>query len=334
MEEDNWEIAQNKKQEFLVNVIQPLLPNAKYSETFHNGDFNNPSKTFYGMLSTNLLLKDSIYECNNPDSLIHFTSVQSLLKILENGYFRMSKLNDLDDKSEMSYASQLLETNPIFRYENELLEKYKTNLYCLSSCENNQDTIKDSFMWETYGLKGTGVMIEYSISNDNANLFVLGKVKYGKDELEPIQEFVKRAVSFQVQNELFPHNAIELCSIFNSFHKSKRYQNEKELRLIFRKSNWNSGNYPTIYSDVNRKNQITTFNKIYIQNRAPFQITDSNIYPEIMINKIILGYGLSIDEKLEIAKFLNSYQNEVFNFKIFHLDEELNQIDLTQLSKL
>ena len=334
-ESDNWKNAHNGRDLFLSQVIKPLLPNAEFSFTIQNGDYTNPSNTFYGILSTNDIFKNSIYAIENDNNLLHFTSLQSLFSILHNGFFRMTELSALDDVNEMSYASKVFENNSIFRFNESAISKSKSKLFCLSACKYHESTIQNSYMWESYGAKGKGVIIEFAISNYNAHLFSTGIVKYGSDELEPIRQLKSRAEEFYSQHDLFPHNPIELFSMFKSFHKSFRYHKEKEVRLLFTSNFFGNktNDYPTLYQDINRNNQVKYFNKVFLTGNVPKEFMGSNHLPEITIKKVILGYGLEIEEKLEIAKSLNSFLNDNFSFEIFHIDNELNLIDLTHLSK-
>lgn len=146
MEVDNWANEPKKREKFLNEVIKPLLPFAKFSSTVQWGDYNNPSDSFHGLLSSNDLLKDSIYEFKKSQRLIHFTSLQSLSSILTNGYFRMTELNALDDVNELSFASKVFRDNPLFRHKDSIVEKSKSKLYCLSACLKTSTNLKDLFM--------------------------------------------------------------------------------------------------------------------------------------------------------------------------------------------
>lgn len=333
MENDNWEIAQNKRHEFLVEVIQPLLPFSKFSSTIHSGDYNNPSNSFHALLSTNNLLKDSIYELKKSRRLIHFTSIQSISSIITNGFVRMTELKALDDTSELSYASKVFQENPIFRHGEAIIDKSKSKLYCLSACLKTSKNLRDLYMWENYGAKGKGVILEFTLSNLNAHRFSTGLVRYGDANLNIIRDLKLRAEHFYNKNNFFPNNPIELFSVFKAFHKSLRFKNEKEIRLLFSSNEFGKNIYPTIYNDINKKNKVTSYNKVFLKGRNPYPKTDIEIYPEISIKKVVLGYDLKIEEKFEIAKFLSSLQNKNFSFQISHLNEELIEIDLTQLCK-
>jgi hypothetical protein len=332
MEEDNWADEPKKREKFLNEVIKPLLPFAKFSSTIQWGDYNNPSDSFHGLLSSNDLLKDSIYELKKSQRLIHFTSLQSLSSILTNGYFRMTELNALDDVNELSFASKVFRDNPLFRHKDSIVDKSKSKLYCLSACLKTNTNLKDLFMWENYGVNGKGVVLEFTLSNINAHRFSTGQIMYGDTKLNVIRELKNRAEEHYVQNQFFPNNPIELFSSFKAFHKSLRFKNEKEIRILFSTNEFGNHNYPTVYNDIDKKNRVTSYNKVFLKGSNPYPKTDTNIFPEISIKRIILGYDLKIEEKLEITKFLYSLPNKHLKFKVFHLDDELNLYELMQHS--
>lgn len=335
MTEDKWKEAQTVRELFLKEVINPLLPRAKYAFTVQNGDYETPSSTYHGILATNELLNNSLYEWKKK-RLIHFSTLKGLSSIIESGFLRMSDFTSLDDKEELSYASEIFKDNPIFRFDEAKLKEIKSQLYSLSACESNPKTIKDTFMWENYASRGSGVIIEFSISDKDAHLFTIGKIKYGKEELKPLEQLKLRAEQFYNNHKYFPHNSIELFSKLKSFHKSLRYKNEQEIRILFSPSSFGKTkkDYPTIYSDINSKNEVKTFNRIYLKGRTPFKASNTSIFPEISIHRVILGYELSIGNKLEIARHLRSLKSENLNFEIYHIDNDLNLIDITRLADL
>jgi hypothetical protein len=112
-----------------------------------------------------------------------------------------------------------------------------------------------------------------------------------------------------------------------------RFKNEKEIRILFSTNDIDNHIYQTVYNDIDKRNKVTSYNKVYLKGRNPNAKTNTEIYPEISIKKVILGYDIKIEEKFEIAEFLNSLQNKNFSFQISHLDDELNETDLTQLCK-
>jgi len=335
MTKDEWDEADETKELFLREVIHPLLPNARYSFTVHNGDYNNPASTFHGTLSTSDLLRNSPYEWKKK-RLIHFTTLQGLTSIIKSGFFRMTEFNSLNDKEELSYASMVFNDNAIFRLNEPLLKKTKSALYCFSACESNAKTLKDTFMWENYASKGKGVVIEFSINEKNPHSFAIGKVKYGKGELEALELLKNRAIKFHREHNLFPHNPIELFSLFKSFHKSMRYKNEQEIRILFSPNGFGqtSRSYPSVYQDINSENEMTTFNRIYLKGHAPFKERNTAIFPEIKIHKVILGYGISIENKLEIAQHLRALKSTDLKFDVYHIDNDLNIINFTKLADL
>ena len=51
----------------------------------------------------------------------------------------------------------------------------KENCFALSACLNTEKTRKNPFMWEKYGNKGKGVIIQFKINYDEIFKFLLGK---------------------------------------------------------------------------------------------------------------------------------------------------------------
>lgn len=340
MEIDNWKIAAKKRNEFLKEVIHPLLPFSSFSSTIQWGTFKNPSNTFHSILSTKNLFKGSIYELKYNKPLIHFTSLQSLSSILNDGFFRMSQLGELDDVNELGYASRVFEKNSIFDHNKHLIDKSKSQLFCLSACLKTKSVLKDLYMWENYADNGNGVMIEFNISDRNAHRFNIGQIKYGDYELQHIKALKKRAEEFYINKKTFPNNPIELFSIFKSFHKSSRFKKEKEVRILYASSEFNpkepfeanSFEKPiTMYQDINRKNQVIYFNKIFLAGKSPFPNSDTSIFPEITIKSVTLGYNFDFNEIIELGKYFNNIQG--YNFKIYQLDYELNLINLMPFFK-
>ena len=83
--------------------------------------------------------------------------------------------------------------------------------------------------------------------------------------------------------------------------------------------------YPTIDKTINYKNDLVYFNKIFLEGRNSFGKSNENLYPEIKINRIILGYNLTNEKKENAISYFNSLRNDYnnLNFEIYHLNEDL-----------
>jgi hypothetical protein len=324
---NSWEDAGSLRSKFLQEVIKPLLPNARYKYTLQAGDFNTTSNNFNGALSSDNIFKDSDYEYIGEERFIHFTSLQSLESILKSGYMRMSGLANLSDESELNFASSVFESIKNIRFNNDLINAEKKQLFCLSVCQNKIETIMNTSMWNEYANKGSGVIIDLSLSSLKSNRFSIGHIKYGEKERHRIEELRNRLISFSEKKDFAPNNAVNMISILLSFHKKSKYQSEQELRVLFADKGLEfvKTKYPTIDTTINHKNEVVSFNKIFLEGRNSFGKSNESLYPEIKINRIILGYNLTYEKKENAISHLNSLKNEYdnLNFEIYHMNEDL-----------
>lgn len=324
---NSWEDAESLRSMFLQEVIKPLLPNARYKYTLQAGDFNTTSNNFNGALSSGNIFKDSDYEYLGEERFIHFTSLQSLESILKSGYMRMSSLDSLSDESELNFASSVFENIKNIRFNNDLINAEKKQLFCLSVCQNKTETITNTSMWNEYANKGSGVIIDLSLSSLKSNRFSIGHIKYGEKERHRIEELRNRLISFSEEKDFAPNNAVNMISILLSFHKKSKYKSEQELRMLFTDKGLEfvKTKYPTIDKTINYKNDLVYFNKIFLEGRNSFGKSNENLYPEIKINRIILGYNLTNEKKENAISYFNSLRNDYdnLNFEIYHLNEDL-----------
>lgn len=322
-----WEESRDLKSKYLKEVVQPLLPNAKYKFTIQAGDFLTTSDTFNGALSTEEIFKKSNYEYKGEERFLHFTSLTSLDAIIKSGYFRMSDFTNLSDKTELNFASLVFEDDKYFKLNEEIIDEEKRKLFCLSVCENTTETIQNTFMWNEYGNKGAGVIIDFSLNCSKSHRFSLGHIKYGKKELQVIKDLKQRFIDFKEENTFSPNNPVQMITLLLAFHKSLKYASEKELRIIFTDNGLElvKTKYPTIEPTINNNNQATSFNKIFLKGRSSFEVSDENLFPEIKINRIILGYNLSYEEKEGAISLFNSLKdkNIELDFDIYHINDDL-----------
>ena len=232
------------------------------------------------------------------------------------------------------YAASVFEDNPIFKFDPEKHKHLKENLFCLSLCQSNETTKRNHLMWEVYGDKGKGVIIELELNKQDPYFFLLGKMQYGEEALEPIKKLKSLAEEFLNTHEgFFPNNFQEFILEMQSFHKVKIFEAEQEIRLLMRedKGQYESHNHRTIYRDINSKQEVKYFNKLYLKERYPFEdsiATDEKIdvldsYPQIEIKNIILGYNISIQNKVDLTFFLNDLKTQhKYNFMISQMNDE------------
>jgi hypothetical protein len=331
---DSWQKARKKVDEFETKVIKPVFPNARFESSFMVGSPEQAPNSFDPKLSPEELLKNTDYEYDGNGKYIHYTTLFGLKLILESGFLRMSEFGNLIDEKELIYAASVFEDNPLFNFDPEKLKHLKENLFCLSLCQSNETTKRNHLMWEVYGDKGKGVIIELELNKQDPYFFLLGKMQYGEEALEPIKKLKSLAEEFSNSHGgFFPNKFQEFILEMQSFHKVKIFEAEQEIRLLMKedKEEYESHNHRTIYRDINSKQEVKYFNKLYLKERYPFEdsiVTDKKIdvldsYPQIEIKNIILGYNISIENKVDLMFFLNDLKTQhKYNFKISQMNDE------------
>lgn len=193
--------------------------------------------------------------------LYHYTSVETLLKIIENSNddkicFRATHAKFFNDPFEYKLAFSLLKTS-LTKYENQISSGKKLrpkfqnkslsslgqlfgNPHILSLSENSDDLT----MWRTYGFDGSGVSIgldkkmleEYSNDKNLKNTKLI-KCVYDRNKilkgLINYWKYVYPTININEENRLvfssfsFALNLTDFCFSF----KRSEYQSEKEWRL-------------------------------------------------------------------------------------------------------
>ena len=321
---------------FKKEVIHPFFPNADFASTFMVSSPEELATSFEGKLSQINLFKNTDYEYKGDGKFIHYTSLLGIKSILETGFIRMSEFGNLIDKNELQYAAEIFIDNPIFQIRKEELEQLKEKVFCLSMCESNDEIKRNAFMWEIYGDKGKGVVIEFELTKKKPKLFLLGKVQYGEEKLQKLKKLKKTAENVKKDNDgFFPNNFPELLMEIKSFHKSKRYDAEKEVRLFLKtdKRQYEEHKLESVYKDINSNQEVKYFNKLYLKGRHPFlelnyPFSDEvdavfNEFPQIEIKSIILGFNISIENKVEITDLLNEIKkNYSYEFEVLQINNE------------
>lgn len=320
--------------EFIRTVINPVLPSAKLAESnVHCYSENQHPTYFEGKLSSCELFKETDYEYKSDGKFIHYTSLFGLKAILDSGYLRMSEFGNLIDTSELHYGASVFKENPIFQYKQTDINQLRENVFCLSACEANESTKRNDLMWEVYGDKGKGVIIEFELTKKDPRFFILGIIQYGEEAKKPLEE-IKALYEKYINDKktTFQSNFPELILELQSFHKSKRYEGEKEIRLLFKKNKF----FPaeTIYQDINSNQEVKYFNKLFLKERHPYAEKEINIdkdsnysyfdeYPQIEIKNIILGFNISVENKVAITDLLNEIKaTHNYEFEILQINNE------------
>jgi hypothetical protein len=234
----------------------------------------------------NKLFNETLYEAPRQGEILHYTSVAGMLSILQENGIRLSPFSGLADSKELTYASGL-HTGIIKDRISKVSENLKNSLYSLSgklSDLKKDEMDMDTYMWETYGRGGAGVYIRFEYT-DIPPFFGLGKVLYGQSNLEIIKELDRKANTFFSSKDFSMVTSGEFFSLIHAFHKSQRYYQEQEVRLLY------DGTLNPEYSPIQSRfifepsRNGSLLKKIFI----PFEST-SRAVPNLKISQIVFGY--------------------------------------------
>jgi hypothetical protein len=328
-----WLLMEN----FNTEVFKQVFPHSIFLNSFHAGRIE-------GKFSYNDLFKNTSYEVSLNQSFIHFTTLQSLTSILNNGYFRFSEFNNFEDKSELHYASKAFSQNSVLFGNSQKLDENKECCFAFSACLASEQTSKNTYMWANYANKGNGVCIQFKLNYEKTCHFLLGKMQYGEQELSPIFKLNELAKKFYDNNNgfsynQFPERVLELLA----YHKFEKYREENEVRMFFRedKPRYEVHDHEAIYRDISSNNEVRYFFRTFLKERksvlekeALEVLNDSEKtkitineyfqhYPTFEIEKITLGSSLSDEQKFSIVQLLNTLKNK-YNYKydVCHLNNE------------
>lgn len=138
-----------------------IKPNFKIECRRSYGKPINDSKTLEGQIilpSSFSCYKNSDYYLDGKDKeFIHFTSIDTFLKIINNGYFLATQFSNHDDPMELLFAGN--ELSKVI--DRKMINQLKKGIFSLSMC--NYPPEKESFdMWRIYGNRGYGIGIVFS----------------------------------------------------------------------------------------------------------------------------------------------------------------------------
>ncbi len=167
-------------------------------------------------------------ECSDiqPEYVLHFTKLESALKILESGKIKLSKPSAQQDFYEKEKHRRLLEK---YNYNEEsALKDFDTNRFFSTIVSDfsldGKSTHFNSLLWEMYAEKHTGVALIFNVNklieeNKDVNIFGL-KIKYDKhiynrkfDNIEDTLKYKHTDFSIEDEYRFFVKSDSEDCII-------------------------------------------------------------------------------------------------------------------------
>jgi len=256
------------------------------------------------------LLKETKYFC--PETkLLHFTSLEALLSIINDSSIRMYNLWNSSDEQEYTHAAEIFDRiYEIIGQKGETRIKLAKSHSFISSFTSSENYLSP-YHWENYGNNNKGVAIEFEINPDYKAWyrFILSKTIYGKRN--DFDALFKAWHNFQSQVAI-PNNCtydIDMDWLL-SLYKNKIYSSEQERRLYLFSDRYHA-NYPShfakyTYSALKTKSPTLDIKyfKLPLCNDAweyeQFKIGEKedkfwDAIPKIRISKIYIGPDLQTD---------------------------------------
>lgn len=229
-----------------------------------------------------------------PTKIYRYTTLDTVLFLLNNRTYRMNGIVGMNDCSEIDYFDDYCypdeKQNPSYQILN--------NLY-LSSCSLLYD---DLTMWRLYGDEAKGVCLTFEIKSKEAQDFLLQSVSYaeGKKKHHKL-DIVKEIIS--------NHFVLNEIDKWKHFFKAKDYSIEKEIRLLFIdedksndesivvKKDWLKTNNSSIinpYIDINIDSEKfpLTLTEVMLGPKCPEMATNEEQLKELIRQK---GYSIAVE---------------------------------------
>lgn len=218
-------------------------------------------------------LKDTEYYYTESKKFIHFTSLQSAINILNDGYFRLNSLSYMDDDpNELLFAGRQILGN----YDAADLRQLKERIFCFSFCKyDDQIESPENFdLWRLYGDNGLGIGIVFNLgsSYDSWRDNFISKVYYGDkttQKFETIRQNHDKFISeygdkFDLKSSSFGSigKLPKWIAPFLAFHKNSLYEIENEVRFL---RFGDSLSYDELSFTLNKKFEKTLYDKLLIK---------------------------------------------------------------------
>lgn len=200
-----------------------------------------------------------------PDEIAKYTTLDTLVAVLQSGKMRMNSIVSMNDKTEIGFLEEYI------RNYKEDFDKY---LFADKEFITSFTTrIDDLDMWRLYGDNARGVcMVFERINKDSDELFNISYIAEKSDVLEKIAKLQDALKDNSIRFRM------NLLKKYQHFLKLSDYSSERECRLMVN-SEKTDGWF------INRDNGILT---PYIEKKLVREVEEDNIYP-FRLSGIILG---------------------------------------------
>lgn len=180
----------DKKIEQILSIIHLNQVKMDSCKTDHNKKIINIE-----LNGINNIYSDTPYYYSEK-KILHFTTFNSLIKILKTNSLFLNTLNICNDDNELAHSSQMFQNIKGY-YSIDAFNNYKNSeLYSCCFAKFNKKNLMDVKFWDHYSNNKSSVCIEIDIKNSLEYWinFHISIVKYGKETL--LEEFFTNIKEF------------------------------------------------------------------------------------------------------------------------------------------
>lgn len=231
---DQWDLYENEVStppvKKMLAEIQRLIPGYIRKAVTPWKEDNTAAAIYLSLTREYKEYEGGKYFLKSEQPLVHFTSFEAALKILGSGEIWSGNLGSLNDPREFIYGTTH------YGIDGNSIAQAKKDAYSFSFCLKDEVIIPQGFrreftLWRLYGADGEGIMFEFEIANERRRWkdFYLSKVHYGvrhKRALKKIHDLNTR------KDNIDPPVKCDISPLL-FFHKSRLYDNEYEVKLIY-----------------------------------------------------------------------------------------------------
>lgn len=316
-------MTRNEKVQLYLEGARKFFPDLKASTIFSmfSGELDSPSSGKIEFSGKSLIDKDIE---NGGLSIVHYTTFESFINIINNGNVRMYNCLNMNDSKELEFGIKSLE----IELSQEMIDEQKRNYFIFSGSRYKSEEDENFNLWRFYGDFGKGIALVFEVPKEIVNWpgMVLNKVEYGQSQ-GLVKEFVKFHNDFQQAYKLF-ENVPDLFPLLSLFVKDQMWSTEQEYRILAHcpfdeydlkpSSELIGANIllsKGLEHSINNRGLLVSYVNLPIQKngvkdnfvKTPFSKRKVNLadyVPNIRLKEVIFGFNRKLDYNSGLYEFL------------------------------
>lgn len=320
--------TRDEKLKVYLKKVQDIFSQIDVSSAFsiYSGEAPTSGKIIFSNQSDAFKKK---FEFSNYKNIIHYTSMDNMISILNSQTFRLYNCLNLNDPKEIEYAN----TKFNFGLTEHEISTFKQNSFVSSFCEYDMNKQNDDFnLWRLYGNQGLGVGLVFEIENmkDSWEEVYIGKISYNENDAitKQFSGFIRFHNEFNQQYQLFDNTPSFFPAITLHF-KDEIWKTENEIRLFahcpfdkyeLEPESFESQNHylsTTLEHTINKSGRLVSYISLPLNRKRKLlefkncgiSENEGNVFlsciPHFKLKRIVLGYNVPSKVRFNIDKILN-----------------------------